>query len=270
MLVQWLPTAIFSMILSSCFIPAMPKHDPKVEGFREGTVNVGGRQVRTLESGVESEGAREIVLVHGSPGGADGWSEYLADGDLKKAYRVIAYDRLGFGGTGRPSGRLFEHVDVLLAIMDSQEGRVDLVGHSYGGAVVLKAAAMRPEKTGNVLVLAGSVAPGLSKTASLNSFVKYSGFQFLLPGAWKSSNEEVIALQKDLREMEAELGKVEAPVTIIQGRRDPLVVPAHVDYLNERLKDEPEVIFLEDEGHFLPWKRFTLIREVLLKFRESR
>lgn len=104
-----------------------------------------------------------LVLVHGSAsdhrtwrGQRDTWSD---------RFRVIAYSRRYHWPNEeiRPGGTyaLDEHVDDLRALLDTREtGPAHLVGHSYGGLVVLLGAARSPALAAS-LVLVEPPATGL-------------------------------------------------------------------------------------------------------------
>jgi len=83
---------------------------------------------------------RAVVLTHAWPLNADIW-DYQAVALSKAGYRVIAYDRRGFGRSGKPeSGYTFDiFADDLAAVID-QTGVRDaaIVGYSMGGGEVIR------------------------------------------------------------------------------------------------------------------------------------
>jgi non-heme chloroperoxidase len=108
-----------------------------------------------------------IVLIHGYPLNGRSWERQEPD-LLAAGYRVIAYDRRGFGQSARPAigydydtfaadlNRLFEHLDltgVVLAGFSMGTGEVTRYLSRYGSARVGKA------------ILIGAVPPFLLKTA---------------------------------------------------------------------------------------------------------
>ncbi len=85
-------------------------------------------------------GGRAVILTHAWPLNADIWDDQAAA--LSKAgYRVITYDRRGFGRSGKPdSGYDFDtFADDLAAVID-QTGVRDaaIVGYSMGGGEVVR------------------------------------------------------------------------------------------------------------------------------------
>jgi pimeloyl-ACP methyl ester carboxylesterase len=86
-----------------------------------------------------------IVLVHGS---MDRGSSFAKLVPHLGGRRVVRYDRRGYGRSvdaGPPAG-VDGHADDLLEVIDEHaDGAAIVVGHSLGAAIVLAAAAARPE-----------------------------------------------------------------------------------------------------------------------------
>ncbi len=83
-----------------------------------------------------------VILVHSSASGNRQWRALTED--LKDRYRVLAVNLYGYGKTTVwPSGgtqSLYAQAQLVLAVSEQLEGPVHLVGHSFGGAVALRAA----------------------------------------------------------------------------------------------------------------------------------
>ena len=83
---------------------------------------------------------RAIVLTHAWPLNADAW-DYQAAVLSRAGFRVISYDRRGFGRSGKPeSGYTFDTFADDLAGVIEQTGVRDatIVGHSMGGGEVVR------------------------------------------------------------------------------------------------------------------------------------
>ena len=104
-----------------------------------------------------------IVLVHGLPSCASDWA-MLPQKLAAKGYRVIAYDRIGYGYSSRtpptPDRYTYEsNAHDLAALLDALGiERAALVGWSYGGAVVQTLAREAPDRVSH-LVLVAAVGP---------------------------------------------------------------------------------------------------------------
>jgi pimeloyl-ACP methyl ester carboxylesterase len=93
--------------------------------------------------GFFDEGAGEpVILLHSSLSSRKQWRKLQQH--IGGRYRLLGLDLLGFGDTPFPADpgnyQINCEVDLLERLLERVEGPVHLVGHSYGGAVALKAA----------------------------------------------------------------------------------------------------------------------------------
>jgi non-heme chloroperoxidase len=121
---------------------------------------------------VEDSGGtgRPVVLIHGWPLSGESWSEQT--GPLAQAgYRVVTYDRRGFGESDKPKGigtagydydTLTEDLHNLLVELDLND--VTLVGFSMGGGEVARYFTTYGNDRVHSVVFAGAVPPYLPKS----------------------------------------------------------------------------------------------------------
>ena len=110
---------------------------------------------------------RPVVLIHGWPLTAQAWEPQVSV--LRAAgFRVVAYDRRGFGRSDRPaSGYGYDALaDDLMRVLDQCGLRnVTLVGFSMGGGEVARYVARHGEARLHSVVFAAAVPPYLMKSA---------------------------------------------------------------------------------------------------------
>ena len=110
---------------------------------------------------------RPVVLIHGWPLSAQAWEPQVSV--LQAAgYRVVAYDRRGFGRSDKPeSGYSYDVLaDDLERVMDQCELQdVTLVGFSMGGGEVARYITRHGESRLHSVVFAAAVPPCLMKSA---------------------------------------------------------------------------------------------------------
>jgi len=117
---------------------------------------------------VEDSGGdgRPVILIHGWPLSADSWKAQVPV--LRDAgYRVIRYDRRGFGRSDKPvEGYEYDTLAADLAgiIEDLDLKDVSLVGFSMGGGEVARYIANHGEDRLHSVVFAAAVPPYLMKT----------------------------------------------------------------------------------------------------------
>lgn len=97
-----------------------------------------------------------IVLAHGLASNSRIWDDVARI--LADRYRVVAFDQRGHGWSERPrDGYTFDKVvGDLIGLLDALNiGRPVLVGHSWGGNVVLACAAAHPDRVRGLVLVDG-------------------------------------------------------------------------------------------------------------------
>jgi len=108
---------------------------------------------------------RPVVLIHGWPLTGDMW-EYQTLALIEAGYRVITYDRRGFGQSAHPArGYDYDNfADDLAAILEDADARdAVLVGFSMGGGEVARYLSRHGTDRVAKVALISSVVPYLSK-----------------------------------------------------------------------------------------------------------
>jgi pimeloyl-ACP methyl ester carboxylesterase len=147
---------------------------------------------RTAVNGIEMEwedhgrGGRALVLVHGFTGARRDFAPRVPA--LAALGRTVLPDLRGHGGstnTGDAAGYTLDRLaDDLVAFLDAEGlAGCDLLGHSLGGMVVLRAALAAPDRIGSlILVNTAARAPALkAETLALaRRVVESAGLEALL------------------------------------------------------------------------------------------
>ncbi len=218
-------------------------------------------QMRYAESG--NSQMRPLVFVHGSPGSWEGWSEFLLNTELQKNFHLIAIDRPGYGGSapGRTETSLALQAEDVIEVLQFNHSSLPaiLVGHSYGGPLVVQMAIEFPKQVSGLVIVAGSVDPEQEITKWYQTLASWWPLRIMIPNSLRVCNEEIMALKPELEKLE--WSKIRAPVYIIQGNDDPLVPPANVDYMIRKLPPHLLLKAVRENNlnHFVPWKRPDLI-----------
>ena len=122
---------------------------------------------------------RPVILIHGWPLTGDMF-EYQTVALLESGFRVITYDRRGFGQSGHPaSGYTYDtFADDLAAVIDGLElQNVSLVGFSMGGGEIARYLSRHGASKVSKAVLVASVAGYLLKDESNPDGVDASVFE---------------------------------------------------------------------------------------------
>ena len=173
------------------------------------------------------EAGEPLVLVHGSWGDHTGWDAVVPA--LAHSFRVLTYDRRGHSRSQRPAGQGSVRDDVadLAALIEHLGlGPAHILGNSFGGTIVLRLAAVRPDLFRSLLVhepsligLLASPAAGSERPNPVRALLEAGQNEgaarlFLEtvadgPGAWERLPPE----QRDLRTFNAP--------TFLDEQRDP-------------------------------------------------
>ncbi len=109
----------------------------------------------SLEIDYIEEGRGEtVILIHSSVSGNRQWRSLTES--LKDRYRVLALNLYGYGSTTPWSGnepQTFEkQAELVMSLCEDAGDTVHIVGHSFGGGVALKAAALMGNRVGKLIL----------------------------------------------------------------------------------------------------------------------
>ncbi len=230
-------------------------------------LSVGKRKLHYVKIGQDS--LPTIFFVHGSPGSWDAFKDYLLDKDLHQKFRLIAIDRPGFGYSNFGYAmNLPQQCEIIAEIIKKERHQAPfhLVGHSIGGPVIVKLAQNNPEWYASLSILAGSISPIDEPKENWRYIFYYFPLRYIMPGALRPSNDEIIYFKKDLYELDKLYGKLEMPITFIHGNKDDLVTVKNVAYGEKKLTHNTKVhkIIIENANHFIPWQHYDIIKKHLL------
>lgn len=198
---------------------------------------------------------RRVIFVHGTPGKATGWADYLLE--VPAGHQYIALDRPGYGFSEPEHAvvSLERQAQAIAPFLETKNGRkAILVGHSSGASIVLQTALDNPDRVGGMLLLAGAFDPELEEAIWLQQIGTLKPVSRLLSRAINNANHELLSLKHGLLAQAERLHGIRIPVGVVHGNKDPLVPIANVSYLQRTLTNTSiEKLVLERVDHFLPW-----------------
>jgi pimeloyl-ACP methyl ester carboxylesterase len=231
------------------------------------SITVDGRNFHYVET-QKGEQDNLIVFIHGSPGGWEAYGDYLKDSSLKEKAQLISVDRLGFGLSekNKPEESLKTHAKMIGTIIQSQNIKgVIVVGHSYGGPVASRLAMDYPDYIDGLILIAPSISPKHEVRRWYNELASWKIIRWALPNALDTSNQEILPLQNELKEMLPLWKTIKIPVTVIQGTNDKLVPKENADFAKSVLiNTEPQILLLKKQGHFVIWEQYDLVKQSIL------
>ncbi len=232
--------------------------------YQDTTLQIEDKELHYIQTG--NDKAPTLVFIHGSPGSWNAYQSYLTDSVLLKKYRMIALDRPGFGYSDfRKSMGLKPQAQLLNKLLTRLDNGAPytLIGHSYGGPLIVQMAIEQPNLYTHLAILAGALDPSAEKKERWRYPIGVFPLKYLVPGALKPSNEELIMLKKDLKTLKEDLHMLSQHVLIIHGAKDKLVPYSNVAFMEKEFTDVSslKVLTLEDQNHFFVWEREAFVKE---------
>ena len=241
---------------------------------------IDGVKIRYADSG--STGEATLLMTSPWPESVYAFAPMWAT--LAEHARLFAVDLPGFGGSERRDDLLSPRaMGEFLAqlIAEAELGRPHIVGPDVGTSATLFAAAAHPERIASVIVGTGGAAVPIQLGEPLKSWVLdpdldkyrrmdpraivnvamdtisggvpdairadylacYDGDRFVESMRYARRYPEELPVLAEL------LPQITTPVTIINGRNDPVVPVANAEFLDERLPNSRVVLI--DAGHFV-------------------
>jgi pimeloyl-ACP methyl ester carboxylesterase len=213
------------------------------------------------------------LLLHGWGASSDLFAATIRG--LGDGLDLIAPDFPGFGATEPPPApwAVGDYVDWTLALMDALGvAQANLVGHSFGGRVAIKLAALHPERVAKVVLTgAAGIRPKRSwryhaqvrtfktmRTLAQSRYTpqllrEWAGAQVARQGSpdYKAASGTirgtfVRVVNEDLRDF---LPRIHAPALLIWGDRDE-ETPLADGQLMERMIPDAGLVVFEGAGHY--------------------
>jgi len=237
-------------------------------------VSVEGLRIRVAEAGDRSQ--PEVLLIHGLGGSIDSWTNNLIP--LSERLHVIALDLPGFGLSDKPPINYTPeyYSDFITTFVNSMNcPKVNLVGHSMGGLIVLETALSNPEIVDRLVLVdvagigdetAEIIERSMGGDWTLDKLVRF--YEDHVVGEHRIIDEELLkrslklyhedprlrhAYRCCLRFLGAGRGverfsKIAHPTLIVWGSMDRLVPPEYGHRLHRVLKNSKLMIF-KGAGH---------------------
>ncbi|NER14284.1 alpha/beta fold hydrolase [Leptobacterium flavescens] len=229
-------------------------------------------KVRVVSTSANKPMDTAVFFIHGAPGAADGYYEYLKDSALLERAALYTIDRPGYGYSrfGKAVTSIEEQTRIVAEIIESlEQENVIVVGHSFGGPIAAYSS-LKSDKVKAVLMLAPAIDPENEKVFWFAYVAKWRLTKWMVPGALGVAGDEKFTHVKELKKIRDNWMNVRVPVVHIHGTKDVVVPFDNVSFTKENFnQDYLRVIELEGENHFLPWARKELVTREILKLLQA-
>ena len=211
-----------------------------------------------------------VIFVHGAPGSANNFYEFLADTSLLKYARLISIDRLGYSpyDQGEAEISIQKQSDALKKILSHyQYPWVLAVGHSFGGPIVANYVLDYPDKVKAAILLAPALDPENEKYLTIAKLADWKATNWIVPELMMVANAEKNAHAEQLRILLPKWENIQVPIVHMHGTNDGLVPYENVAFSKEMITAENlEIISIKKGNHLLPWSETETVKEEILKW----
>jgi non-heme chloroperoxidase len=244
---------------------------------------------------------RPVELIHGLLQDRRSWQRQLAP-LLDAGYRVIAYDRRGFGLSSRPTagydfGTLAADLDALLAHLGLTD--VVLVGFSLGTGEVARYLALHGSARVAKAVMIGPIPPFLlagvpvsvfddmkkSLVTNRDAFIReflhdvfnvdlFAGTRitdedwqaFLTAAAGASDHATNACIDAGLTDFRADIRAMDVPTLVLHGTADRILPIAATARRLPELNSNVTLVEVDDAPHALAWTHPDEVNKAILAF----
>lgn len=260
---------------------------PAVEAH-EGFAELPGVRIWYKDTG---GGGVPVVLMHSATGSSQNW-EHQIPAFTAAGYRVIAYDRRGWGRTvsDPPNGEPGTAADDLQALMDYLHiDRFHLVATAAGGSVSLDYAFSFQQRLRS-LVLADAAGGGVqdAEYQAMGRRIRPAQFDTLPPDfrelgpSYRAANPEGTRRWLELEHMSRQeppapaqatknkltfplLETIRVPTLLLTGDGDLSAPPPFLRYFTARIKNS-EMVVVPESGHSSYWEQPEIFNRTVLEF----
>lgn len=202
-----------------------------------------------------------VILINGGSGPIEGWHKTFHE--IAEVTTVMAYNRLGVGGSDKPSTP--QHGEAIVTALRQllQEANIHppyiMVGHSLGGLYANLFARQYPNEIAGVVLLESSHPLDLSINETQSPFIRGINrmlglFDPLSPGRkWN----EVNFVEETVAQIDKASSFPDVPLTVVSGGKKPPMMPEHAMEIRKnnqldlvRLSKQGKHITASRSGHF--------------------
>ena len=236
-----------------------------------------------------------LVLVHDGNLHSVTWDEQFPV--FSKSYRVVRYDRRGYGKSTYPEKPYSNIADLEEVFRQLNIPKATLMGMSAGGGLVIDFTLEHPDKVAGI-VLVGAVVSGYGYTAHFmtrggnldpaivsdpakfadymchrdpytffegNPEARKRGYEYLMGSLQNYQMEKFSLLQGPRRAALPNLREIKVPALIIVGEYDIPDCHAHAGAIEAGISGSKRVI-INKAGHIVPLEQPSAFNEVVLTF----
>jgi pimeloyl-ACP methyl ester carboxylesterase len=236
-----------------------------------------------------------IVMIHDGLLHRVTWDAQF--GAFAKEYRVVRYDRRGYGDSGKAEVKYSDIKDLEMVFEQLDIQKAVVMGMSYGGGLTIDFALANPDKVTKI-ILVGSIVSGYGYSEHMmnrgghlteaiwaspealrryffetdpytiwqgNKEVREKGLRMIEKYPHNIDMDKYKLLQGPEKPALGRLDEIEVPTLIVVGEYDIPDVHAHAGVIEAGIPGSKRVI-VNNAGHHVPSEQPEILNELILKF----
>ncbi len=211
-----------------------------------------------------------LVFIHGAPGHWYSSLNMIDDKELQANFKIIAYDRPGFGksGTNWATPDVDDQVSALRKILlaeNKKNNPIILVGRSYGTTIAARYAMLYSSEVKKLLLLASCIDPKRERFFWYSYASKIGLVSTILSNELNNTSVEKFKHRKQLWLMHNDWDKITASTYLVHGTKDDIAFTSNADYgFNKITNADVHKIILDGVKHNVTRERPELIKSIIL------
>ncbi|MBW7475801.1 alpha/beta hydrolase [Paenibacillus oenotherae] len=207
----------------------------------------------SIEYAQAGEGFPAVILINGGNGPIEGW--YKVFHELAAETTVLAYNRLGVGGSDKPSSP--QHGDQIVSSLRQLLQGVGLrppyilVGHSLGGLYANLFARQYPDEIAGVVLLDSSHPQDLLINDTQNAFIRGINRILRMFDSLSSHRKwnEVQFVEETAKQIRLAGPFPHVPLFVVSGGKKPPMMPEHAFQI--RKANQKDLVKLSNQGRHI-------------------
>ncbi len=218
----------------------------------------------------KKENAACIVIVHGAPGSSKDFLGYFEDTSLSNNFEMLIVDRPGYGysefGTYMPLDSQAQWINQLIK-KHKKEQELFLVGHSFGGPIVARAALLADSMVQGTIMIAPAIDPENEKYFWFGKIGYWKSTKWMISKALQLSATEKYKHAAELDSIKNDWQNLKTPILHIHGTKDGLVPYENLAYSKKTFNPTIlETQSWEKQGHLVPFTKKEETIKFIIKF----
>jgi len=226
--------------------------------------------IRLIKNKAAAPSLDAIVFIHGAPGEASQFSDYLTSSDLLHSASVYTLDRPGYGDSdyGEPVTSIAiqaERIHDVLMQEITDSTRITLVSHSYGGPIAAHMSLIDSSRYHAHLMLCPVIDPVSEPMFWYAGAPLWWPLRYISSGAMQVSAYEKKSHPSELTKIQDYWKDNEVNTLMIQGAKDWLAPIENAEFVKKHFPAKnTQVVVLEEESHFIPFNKQDYVIEQIL------